>query len=114
MDDLDIKHDYMGYHLKIWADRYAFVAEFKGSSRMIRPKKLVVTSNVHPKDIWKDDATLLPILRRFKIVRFATLTMPRPTQVDEEEVRAAYTSQLDNWDGTDPEMGDSIINMLSP
>lgn len=73
IDDLDKKHDYMGYHLKIWADRYAFNAEIKGSSRFIRPKVICVTSNYHPKEIWDDDSTLGPIMRRFKIVHFRSL-----------------------------------------
>lgn len=72
LDDLDKKHDYMGYHLKIWGDRYAFVAEFKGSSRMIRPKVVVVTSNYHPEEIWNDESTLGPIRRRFRVVHFSS------------------------------------------
>lgn len=70
MDDLDKKHDYMGYHLKIWADRYAFTAEVKGGTIMIRPKAIIVTSNYHPKEIWDDNNTLDPILRRFKVMEF--------------------------------------------
>lgn len=67
MDDLDKKHDYMCYNLKIWADRYAFIPESKGSSMMIRPKVIVVTSNYHPSEIWDSNSDLEPILRRFKI-----------------------------------------------
>lgn len=72
IDDLDKSHHYMGYHLKIWADRYAFIAEVKGGSRYIRPKNIVVTSNYRPQDIWEDIGTLDPILRRFKIKEFLT------------------------------------------
>nr|QMW69073.1 hypothetical protein [Crucivirus-like circular genetic element-471] len=70
MDDLDKKHEYQGYYLKIWGDRYAFIAEQKGSATRIRPNKLCVTSNYHPSEIWQDSSTLEPILRRFKIVHF--------------------------------------------
>lgn len=73
IDDLDKSHNYMGYHLKIWADRYAFIAEMKGSSRYIRPKVVCVTSNYRPQDIWEDDTTLGPILRRFKVVHFQSM-----------------------------------------
>lgn len=91
MDDLDKKHDYMGYHLKIWGDRYAFVAETKGSSRYIRPKTIIVTSNYHPRDIWTDDTTLNPILRRFKVVRFMTLMDSIAPNHADDEVRQHWS-----------------------
>lgn len=36
---------HMEYFIKIWADRYTFRAESKGGSGVIRPRKIVVTSN---------------------------------------------------------------------
>lgn len=71
IEDFDKKHDVLGHHLKIWADRYAFPAEVKGGKMNIRPKKLIVTSNYHPEDIWQDVNTLEPIKRRFKIKHFS-------------------------------------------
>lgn len=81
----------MGYHLKIWGDRYAFIAETKGSSRYIRPQRIIVTSNYHPKDIWTDDTTLGPILRRFKCVRFMTLAESRATTTVPDDARLHCT-----------------------
>lgn len=72
IEDFDMNHKVLGYHLKIWADRYAFPAEIKGGKINIRPKLILVTSNYHPESIWdSDENTLQPILRRFEIKLFS-------------------------------------------
>ena len=69
IDDFDKQSRCLGHHLKIWADRYSFLAEIKGSAIHIRPKKIVITSNYSPAAIFDDDNTLLQaILRRFNII----------------------------------------------
>lgn len=71
LEDFDKTHKYLGYNLKIWGDRYAFPCEVKGTKANFRPKKIIVTSNYSPQDIWGDDpSTLEPVLRRYKIVHF--------------------------------------------
>lgn len=67
LDDIGLEHQCLGYHFKIWADHYPFTAEVKGGSLRIRPHRVVITSNYHPKDIWADPNILKPVLRRFEI-----------------------------------------------
>ena len=69
LDDFDCKE--LGHHLKIWADRYAFVAETKGGATCIRPKVFVITSNYHPSsDMFGWDPEMEnAIIRRFDIIK---------------------------------------------
>lgn len=69
IDDLGKKTaEWMGEYLKTWADHYPFVADFKGKSRMIRPKRIIVTSNYSMEEMFPDTNILEPLKRRFKQV----------------------------------------------
>jgi len=78
IDDFDKYHVKQGYELKIWLDHRPFPAEFKGGSKVIRPKKIIITSNYHPSDIWEDDTTLQPVLRRVTVTRFGEEEEAKP------------------------------------
>jgi len=70
IDDFD-KYDIgLSGHLKRWSDHYPFPAEYKGGVKLIRPKRIIVTSNYAPEEIWEDEATLGPIRRRFNCIHF--------------------------------------------
>jgi len=73
LDDFSKSNVMTGDALKNWADHYPFRAEVKGSSIMIRPKVIIVTSNYEIPELWPEDPVLCEaLLRRFKVVRFSS------------------------------------------
>jgi len=81
IDDFDKFQVKQSGDLKRWLDRYVFKAEVKGGYvGDIRPKKIIVTSNYHPKEIWEEtDITLSTILRRVKVTQFPGMfAQPEP------------------------------------
>lgn len=74
IDDWEPKHAISSWYLKIWADRYPFNAEVKGSSMNIRPKRIIITSNYTIDECFKDDEECIKALkRRFKVTHFIGL-----------------------------------------
>lgn len=104
IEDFDRAHDCLGHHLKVWADRYKFQAEYKGGSFVIRPRLIIVTSNWSIPAIWTEPETMLPLMARFKQVQFfkdlqiqATPRVEAPTPVPSpapEQENTAPTQQL--------------------
>lgn len=78
IEEWDPSYSMLGSFLKEWADHYPFNAEFKGSSRLIRPKKIIVTSNYSIDECFVDEATREPLHRRFTSHHF-TLPFDKPT-----------------------------------
>jgi len=77
IDDVSLDHAFLGSFLKRWVDHYPFRAEFKGGSKMIRPQRVVVTSNYTIKEIWPQDVPLQDaLLRRFTQVPFGPPASP--------------------------------------
>lgn len=69
IDDVDCQHSsWLGNFLKIWADHYPYIAEMKGGSRLIRPEKIIVTSQYNIVDLFKDIELQMALIRRFRII----------------------------------------------
>jgi len=68
IDDFDKFQVKQGGDMKRWLDRYPFQAQIKGGMALIRPTKIIVTSQYHPNEIWDDEKTVDAIMRRVKIL----------------------------------------------
>lgn len=65
----DIGPDCIGaQHIKRWCDKKQFRGEKKYSSVFIRPKKIVITSNYHPKEIWTNPNDYEAICDRVEVI----------------------------------------------
>jgi len=67
LEDVGRDHGFLGDFLKIWADKWAFTAEFKGGGMArMRPQRFVVTSQYRIDDIWIEKETRDALHRRFR------------------------------------------------
>lgn len=70
VEDIDPHHSVMRNMLKLWTDRYAFRGEVKGGSMMIRPKKVIFTSQYAIEDCFcGDKETIDALLRRCEVIK---------------------------------------------
>lgn len=59
-------------HILRWLDKYPVIVEVKGSSTVLKAKKIILTSNIHPRDWYPqlDTETMEALLRRLRVVQF--------------------------------------------
>lgn len=108
IEDFDMNHKVLGHHLKLWADKWPFAAEQKGTTIKIRPKKLIITSNYSIEEIFNEDQVLQDaIKRRFKQIHMNQIYKPNyaehSAQSEEEQhmfiadsPQYEYASDLEN------------------
>lgn len=93
LDDFEMDHRCLGHYLKIWADRYAFPAEMKGTTVNLRPQKIVVTSNYTIGQIFGGLPDMISALERRYKVRDFDLNPPLRVTVDEVDEEPIPTLQ---------------------
>ena len=81
LDDWDPNHNILVGYLKQWADRFPFRAEIKGGSLLIRPKRIIITSNYSIDECFQNQNDADAIKRRFKRLRFIVFGNP-PEEVN--------------------------------
>lgn len=101
------KNECTASQLKIWADRYPFPAQIKnGTLPSIRPLKIIVTSNYTIRECFPCPQDHEPLLRRFKIIHFPQMFIPRPANVHCAPEESSSSKE------SDPLLDDSFINHL--
>lgn len=112
IDEVGPANAKMGEAFKMWADKWPFQAQFKGSMRVIRPARIIVTSNYLPEHIWPDPAVLEPLRRRFEIIQFGGETAPyvAPFILQGEDLKVSEEIVLPTPESSDSE---DVINLVS-
>lgn len=104
IDDFDKFQVKQGGDMKRWLDRYPFKAEVKGGMMDIRPKKIVVTSQYHPGQIWDDEKTVDAILRRVTILDADNVFNRHLFAPGRGLKRTRHVCEMDEAPGTPPNL----------
>lgn len=86
LEDFPMNGQMFAQHLKIWSDRYFFMAECKGSSMVVEPGRffLIITSNFSIEQCFENPEDIRAIQRRFT-----------EFQVTEENKTLLFSNSLD-------------------
>lgn len=66
VEDMDPYHKSLALEFKLWGQHQPFSAETKGGTMVIRPVKIVVTSNYSIDEVWEDPVTREAMHRRYR------------------------------------------------
>jgi len=83
IEELQPEHVRLVSHLKKWADFNPFRAEVKYGTLVIRPKKIIVTSNYRIRELFPREGDYGPLERRFTEVYFGPKGKDYETMVSE-------------------------------
>jgi hypothetical protein len=80
----------LAYHLKIWGDRYPFIAEVKNSAIVLAPGdwKLIITSNFNIDEVFTNTEDQKAIKRRFCVINMneTNAAMISVTRIGDQEL----------------------------
>lgn len=87
LEDFPMNGQMFAQHLKIWSDRYFFMAECKGSSMVVEPGRffLIITSNFPIEACFENPEDVRAIQRRFTEI-----------EVNQENKSIVFASNVDN------------------
>jgi hypothetical protein len=81
-DDIDPSMGWTKRFLKIWADRYPFLAEEKGGTKRIRPQLFIVTSQYSIEDCFSDQETRDALQRRYTVIKkYVNIPVELPNKI---------------------------------
>lgn len=105
---------WMGEHLKQWSDHYGIPVETKGDGMVIRPKKIIVTSNYSIDQLWGHDEDLCESIKRRFIERHIIAPFPccvpgwKPDQAIQEPDSQEYEEISISTDNDEIEFHDEL------
>lgn len=86
IEEMEPKDAWMSDLLKIWADIYPFRSAPKGGSFVIRPRRIIVTSNFSIRQVFPDPMIYEPLEERFKQVHLTQrFQIPEPQEMPSQE-----------------------------
>lgn len=100
IDDVDPDHKFLRGFLKIWSDHYPFRCESKGTTAVIRPRRIIVTSQYPIAGVFEDSETQSALNRRFRVLHYANVqttpfvqaalqaSIPTPTESSQHDQQA--------------------------
>lgn len=116
IDDLDptfLSHSNFGSLLKHWGDIYPFQAEIKGSQRLIRPRKIIITSQYSLEELFPDPLLYAAISRRTNLTFLSPMFAAQYAAERQADWQRRQQSSLPPPPGSVPfSIGD--IRIMSP
>lgn len=97
-DDLDRSEaTWIGAFLKTWGDHYPFPAETKGDGMVIRPKRIIITSNYSIEELFGHDEDLSKAIQRRYKARHLVPHIAAPVVAIPFPNTQSYDSSTELW-----------------